>query len=296
MHLSITKELDGMRLDVALVSLLGVTRSEIQKRLSKGNVHVNGKVGKKNTRMYEGDTVVIEIEDKNVQEPLPIIVPKILHTDTECIVICKPRGLVVHPAPQHPSGTLVDFLLEHYPEMAKVGDDPQRPGIVHRLDKDASGVMVIARNQDSFDSLKRQFKIHTVKKEYYAVAYGVPLPLEGTISLLLGRRNSSPKIVASTQKGRKAITHYWVEKQAKFCSLVRIVTETGRTHQIRAHLYAVGNPLVGDTVYKSKKIKPIIVSRLMLHAYQLTFTDLTGKKQAFSCDIPEEFEEVLTKY
>ncbi len=295
MNHSITKEMDGMRLDKALTLLLeGQTRSHIQKRILLGAIQVNDIVGKNNTRVYEGDILVIEEEIPVIFTPEECPDPKILHEEKDFIVLCKPIGLVVHPALQHPRGTLVDFLLTRYPEIAKVGDDLIRPGIVHRLDKDASGVMVIARTQDGFDVLKRQFKIHSVHKEYYTVVYGKPLPLESTISLLLGRRNSSPKMVASTQEGRKAVTHYWVEKVGKFCSLVRVVTETGRTHQIRAHFYAIGHPIVGDKIYIGKKSKKIGAPRLMLHAYRLTFEDLSGAKRVFACDIPEEFEAVLT--
>jgi len=296
MRYKVTKEMDGTRLDVALAIVLIGTRSEAQKRIGRGSISVNGAVGKNSMRVSEGDQIDVLYEaPKEAPQKIPKS-PVILFEDGEMIVICKPAGLVVHPAPQHPTGTLVDFLLTSYPEIAKVGDDPNRPGIVHRLDKDASGVMVLARTSDSFDSLKHQFKIHAVHKEYYAVVYGTPSPRESTISLLLGRRNSSPKIVPSTVKGRKAVTHYWVEKKSKHCSLVRIVTETGRTHQIRAHFYAIGHPLVGDTVYKSKKIKPIAAPRLMLHAHRLTFKDLSGAQQVFECDIPKEFEVVLTNF
>ncbi len=297
MGIIITKEMDGVRLDKALVALLeGHSRSELQKKIIRGMVRVNNVVGKNNTCVYEGDVIEVEKELKNVSVPKSVASPQILYEDKDVIVICKPIGLVVHPATQHPNNTLVDFLLAQYPEIAKVGDDPVRPGIVHRLDKDASGVMVIARTHDSFDSLKRQFKLHHVDKEYYALVYGVPTPLESTISLRLGRRNSSPKVVASTQIGRSAVTHYWVERKSKFCSLVRIKIETGRTHQIRAHFCAIGHPLVGDKVYMSKKIKPIPAPRLMLHAYRLEFTDLAGQKRAFTCEVPKEFEEVLTVF
>lgn len=292
----LSQEMNGMRLDVALSVLLECSRAEAQKRIGNGAVHVNGEIGKNNTRVQEGDDIQIDEIVANATVSKVCSDPTILHEDNDVIVLCKPIGLVVHPSREHPDGTLADFLCKHYPEIAKVGDDPNRPGIVHRLDKDASGVMVVARNSDSFDSLKRQFKLHHVEKDYYAVCYGAPSPLEGTISLRLGRRNSSPKIVASAVTGRAATTHYWVEKKAKFCSLVRLKIETGRTHQIRVHMYAVGNPLVGDTVYASKKIRSIPAPRLMLHAYRLEFADLSGEKRAFTCDIPKEFDEVLTHY
>lgn len=295
-HYILSQEMDGMRLDVTLASLLQCSRAEAQKRIAAGAVHVRGAIAKNNTRVHEGDTVCIEEEIRAAVSPVQREDPKILYEDDDVIVLCKPVGLVVHPSREHPEGTLADFLCRRYPEIAKVGDDPNRPGIVHRLDKDASGVMVIARNEDSFDSLKRQFKLHHVEKDYYAICYGALSPLEGTISLRLGRKNSSPKIVARSTGGREATTHYWVEKKAKFCSLVRLKIETGRTHQIRAHLYAVGHPLVGDTVYASKKIRPIPAPRLMLHAYRLEFANLSGEKRTFECAVPKEFDAVLTHF
>lgn len=289
--------MDGMRLDKALVLLLKKTsRSEIQKRITLGLVDVNGSRGKNNLRVYKGDTVVVKKEKKKVSLPSAPVTVDVLYEDSDVIVICKPIGLVVHPTLHHPKGTLADILCKKYPEIAKVGDDPARPGIVHRLDKDASGIMLIARNQDSFDSLKRQFKLHEIEKEYYAIVYGNVKPTEGTISLMLGRRNSSPKIIASASKGRKATTHYWQEKTAGPCSLMRIETETGRTHQIRAHLYAVGHPLVGDVVYVGKKIKKIPSGRLMLHAYRIGFKDRKGLRRTFSCALPHVFSEMLLAY
>ncbi len=297
MRYTVTKEMNGMRLDKALVLLLKKTsRSEIQKRIALGLVDVNGSQGKNNLRISESDIIAVKKEKKKASLPSAPAIVDVLYEDSDVIVICKPIGLVVHPTLHHPKSTLADILCKKYPEIAKVGDDPSRPGIVHRLDKDASGIMLIARNQDSFDSLKRQFKLHEIEKEYYAIVYGEVKPAEGTISLMLGRRNSSPKIVASPIEGRKATTHYWQEKTSGPCSLVRIATETGRTHQIRAHLYAVGHPLVGDSVYVGKKIKKIPSQRLMLHAYRIGFKDREGLKKTFTCALPHMFSEMLLAY
>lgn len=285
---------NGMRLDQALAELItDQSRSSLQKWIRHGLVLVDGQTGKKNMRLKGGEAIrILEIPQQCAKKKVFSL--SIIHEDNEVIVIDKPCGLVVHPSTHHKEGTLVDLLIQHYPLIKKVGDDPIRPGIVHRLDKDASGVMVIAKTQDSFDSLRRQFKLHTIDKEYRALVYGIPSPTDGIITLSLGRRNSSPKIIASYGIGKSAETHYWVEKKYVSSSLVKVCTISGRTHQIRAHFTALGHPLVGDAVYTSKKIRPISCPRLMLHAYLISFNDLNGRRATYAVPLPKDFEMVLS--
>lgn len=293
MNLCTLSSHNGMRLDRALAQLItDKTRSALQKLISQELVYVDGKIGKKNTRLKGGEVIrILEIPQQCREKKVFSL--SIIHEDNEIIVVDKPCGLVVHPSIHHKEGTLVDLLIQHYPLIKKIGDDPIRPGIVHRLDKDASGIMVVAKTQDSFDSLKRQFKLHTVDKEYRALVYGVLSPTEGIITLSLSRRNSSPKIIASHDIGKRAETHYWIEKKYASSTLVKVRTMSGRTHQIRAHFTALGHPLVGDTVYVGKKIKPLPSSRLMLHAYRLSFHNLDGKRLTYYAPIGGDFEAVI---
>ena len=245
----------------------------------------------------------------------------IIHEEPDFIVINKPAGLVVHQAEGHKApDTLVNGLLARYPEIARVGDDLIRPGIMHRLDGDVSGVMVIARTQDMFDHLKKQFKVHEVEKEYVAAVEGVGQPPQGTIEFAIARKGAKMVARPKGEEGRKAVTEYetipWsslrglrlgsedaaISRGAEIAtprlrvgarddkvSLLRIITHTGRTHQIRVHLKAKGWPIVGDRLYGSKlsKVSKLSeASRLMLHARKLVFKDLTGKKREFIIEPP----------
>jgi 23S rRNA pseudouridine1911/1915/1917 synthase len=217
------------------------------------------------------------------------------------VVLDKPSGLLVHAANHHPGAdTLVQWLLERYPEVEGVGEESDRPGIVHRLDMDVSGVMVVARTQAMYDHLKRQFQNHEVQKTYLALVHGVPGKPDGTISFPLGRSRRNAGRMASqplpTEKTRDAVTHFAVQEQFTHLTLLEVTIETGRTNQIRAHLLAFGLPIVGDTVYASKSVKQkVALDRPFLHSWKLAFTDLAGSLRHFEVPLPEVLTALLAK-
>ncbi len=217
------------------------------------------------------------------------------------LVLEKPSGLLVHAANHHPGAdTLVGWLLEHYPDVKGVGEEADRPGIVHRLDMDVSGVMVVPRTQAMYDHLKQQFQNHEVEKMYLALVHGVPGKPDGTISFALGRSRRNAGRMASqpaaTNKTRGAVTRYAVKEQFRHLTLLEITIETGRTNQIRAHLLAFGLPIVGDTVYASKSVKQkVVLDRPFLHSWKLGFTDLQGVKISNESPLPIQLQDLLQK-
>jgi 23S rRNA pseudouridine1911/1915/1917 synthase len=225
--------------------------------------------------------------------------PTILFESPDYIVLDKPSGLLVHAAEHHEGeATLVDWLKTHYPDTAKVGEDPARPGIIHRLDMDVSGALVIARTQEMYEHLKTQFKKHEVEKLYLALVHGVPGKPDGTISFPLGRSRRNAGRMASqpsaTERTRDAVTHYAVREQFTHLTLLEITIETGRTNQIRAHLLAFGLPIVGDHVYSSKTVKQKVeFDRPFLHSWKLGFTDLAGIKHTYEAPLPEALQNLL---
>ena len=307
----ITPEHANSRLDLFLTEKMGeCSRSQIQKMIKEGAVTVDGKTVAPHRFLKEGDRVVIPalssvipakagiqtIPTEGRNSAVRISAPRMIAETPDYLIIEKPVGLVVHPGVKRERDTLVDWLLAHYPEIKKIGDDPLRPGIVHRLDKDASGVMVVARTQDSFESLIRQFKLRQVKKEYMALVSGRVTPTDGVIDLPIGRSAKDyTKRAAHAKEGRSAITKYEVVDQYKHTALVHVMPETGRTHQIRVHFFAKGNPIVGDSIYKQKKTKPAVAERLMLHAVLLGFRDLSGEWQEYRVEPSEEFETLVQR-
>ncbi|PKL72091.1 RNA pseudouridine synthase [Candidatus Kuenenbacteria bacterium HGW-Kuenenbacteria-1] len=219
------------------------------------------------------------------------------------LIINKPSGLIVHPTTFKEKNTLVDFLIEYDPDIKNVGDDKElRPGIVHRLDKDVSGLMVIAKTQKAFDYLKEQFKERKVKKEYYALVYGDIKEEKGIIDLALGfsKRKSKIKMtVFSQNKSKTAITEYEVLKRFLNFTFLKVRIKTGRTHQIRAHLNFIGHPILGDKIYRNKGLerkmkKKIKLDRIFLHSFKLGFFDLENKWVEFEKDLPEELKKTMS--
>lgn len=295
MNIEISKEMAGKRLDaVLLLSMQDITRSQIQKMIRGGLILVNQKNVKSGYVVRVGDSINVNDEER-VERVLPTLTPIVLDETAEFIVIDKPSGLTVHPAARSKGSTLVDWLIDKYPEIEKVGDDPLRPGIVHRLDKDASGVMVVARTNDSFEALKRQFKLRRVEKEYLVLAHGKVSPEQGDITFSLARSKQERTKFVASNIGRAAHTSYVVERYFDEASLVRAMPSTGRTHQIRVHFYAKGNPLVGDPIYK-KKGAITSAERLMLHAYRLVFNDLSGQKRDYVCNPDQSFESIVGRF
>lgn len=289
MVFTITSEHAKMRLDMFLKEHFpDLSRAHLQKIVKAGQVTVNGQKVTPHHFLKQGDEVeaVIEPVASLQMVPNPGIPLEIIHEEANFIVISKPTGLVVHQAEGHKEpDTLANGLLAKYPEVAKVGDDPVRPGIMHRLDADVSGVMVIARTQDMFDHLKKQFKVHEVEKEYIAMVEGKVTPPSGVIEFAIAPKGSKMVARPKGQDGKIAVTEYEVVETFKNLNItkLRITIRTGRTHQIRVHLKAKGWPIVGDRLYGRAG------ERLMLHARKISFKDLTGKKREFSIELPKKF-------
>ncbi len=292
------EEVKGHRLDVFLVSCVkGLTRSQAQKSIEAGMVKVSGLERKAGYRLREGEVVSVEEEVKPEPSRLePQDIPlRIIYSDPDIIIIDKPSGLVVHPGAGVISGTLANALLFHFPEIAEIGR-PDRPGIVHRLDKDTSGVMVAARSVPAYMSLTSQFKKRLVKKTYLALAWGRFGVMEGKYDWPIGRHvNQGCRISIHTRAPKEAETFFQVLKIFKETTFLEMRPVTGRTHQIRVHLAAAGHPIVGDPLYGKKK-EERISPRLFLHANILSIIHpATGERMEFGSPLPYELEEVLAK-
>jgi 23S rRNA pseudouridine1911/1915/1917 synthase len=273
------------------------SRARWQDLVRSGHVLVNGEPRKPHYLLREGDHVAYQIPAPELTGLVPEARPlSIVYEDADVIVLDKPPDLVVHPAPGHPSGTLVNALLHHCTDLAGIGGE-LRPGIVHRLDKDTSGVMVVAKNDSAMNHLARQFKQHEVKKEYLAVVWGHPEPLSGTIESLIGRSlHNRKKMTDRPARGRRALTRYSTVESLDHASLLRVGIETGRTHQIRVHLASRGHPVVGDRQYGRARATrlPVQVGRQMLHAHRLGFVHPgTGEEMEFEAPMPEDMQVLV---
>lgn len=292
------------RLDKFLHSILPeFSRANLQRAIRQGEIIVNDKKVTVHHWLRSGDK--IEIKDLIAPPQVTIkpdhnVVYKLVAEAPAYLVIDKPAGLVVHPATGVHEPTLADGLAAKYPEIIKVGDDPLRPGIVHRLDREVSGLLVIARDQAMYENLKKQFKNRTIDKEYTGLVIGrVPQP-SGTINFPLARsKRNHGKIAARSheaQDTREAITHYEVSQYFQQTTLLKLKIETGRTHQIRVHLAALGFPLVGDALYRPPKLAfKVTPGRIFLHASALSFFDLENKQQKFTSALPTELDDFLKK-
>jgi 23S rRNA pseudouridine1911/1915/1917 synthase len=293
------------RLDLYLKNHLLITRSQAQKIIKDGRVKLNGMIAKPHTPVSAGMEIVIveqrteegaghEQDDWDMERMNQKI--SVLYEDGDLVVINKPAGLLVHPATGREGKTLIDWLKNHTPSIKDVGP-PERPGLVSRLDRLASGVMVIAKTPEAFVHLKQQFQNKTIEKEYCALVHGYMPKETGTIRLSIGRSREKARMAArSDQKdGREAITHYEVQERFKNFTLLLVRTETGRTHQIRAHFHALGHPVVGDPLYRIKGIKLFPLGRLFLHAEKLSLELLNGGRKTFTAPLPQELEAVLQK-
>jgi len=301
------KGLNHERLDLKLVKTTGLTRSQVQKIIKNGGVKVNDLVVK-TPHAFISSEDKIKIAD-NYRDTVGK--PKLktdnhlklnfLFEDKDVVVFEKPAGLMVHEATGKNEITVTDLLIKHCPAIKKIGDDPRRPGIVHRLDKLASGVMIAAKTPTAFDFLKKQFSEHATKKEYLVLVYGTPGKDNGTISFKLGRSKTKGRMVAhpaDSEDGKEAITHFEVIQRFKTNALLRVIIETGRTHQIRAHFRAMNLPVVGDPLYKKnymKNIKPIPLPRLFLHAHKLTIPLPDGSTPTFESPLPDELKQILNE-
>ncbi len=302
----VTESEDGLRLDRALGDLFpSYSRNFLANLVTDGHVHIDGAPAKKvSQRVETGQRVTIDVPPAApatiASQDLPLTV---IYEDADVVVIDKPAGLVVHPAAGHADSTLVNALLFHVKDLSGVGGEI-RPGIVHRLDKDTSGVMVIAKHDDAHRKLTANWNTDRVRKEYVALVYGTPASDRGTIDAPIGRDPRDRKRMAVVPEGRNAITDYELSERLRYASLLRCRLRTGRTHQIRVHMKHLGHPIVGDPLYSGpqwrgipdKKIQKVLSSlqRQMLHAAKITFEHPgTGTVVSFEAPLPEDFRAVL---
>jgi 23S rRNA pseudouridine1911/1915/1917 synthase len=285
----------GQRLDVFLSSHLPeLSRSQAQKLVAEQGVRLNGTWTKASHKLRAGDIIEVELGETKKSQLAPENIPlDILYQDGHIIVLNKPAGLVVHPGAGVESGTLVNALVYHFPGIENVGH-PERPGIVHRLDKETSGVMVVARSELAYTELKRQFKAREVEKVYLALVWGHLQVEEGKIDWALGRHpRHRQRISIRSRKLRAALTYYSVKKILEEFTLLEVKPVTGRTHQIRVHFAAAGHPIVGDTRYGGKD-KARRYTRLYLHAWHLVFAHpVTKNLLEFYAPVPPEFQDII---
>lgn len=284
----------GTRIDKYISALMeGKSRSYIQGMIEKGGVIVNGSIKKSNYTVKEGDVISVTIpepEEMNIKpEKIPL---EILYEDSDLVVVNKKQGMVVHPASGIYSGTLVNALLEHCTDLSGI-NGVLRPGIVHRIDKNTSGILVIAKNDNSHNILAHQLKEHTMTRVYYALVEGIIKKDEGTVDTQIGRHPAEKIKMAVVREGKRAVTHYRVVQRYKAHTLVECVLETGRTHQIRVHMAHIGHPVVGDPVYGHKKQRFKLEGQL-LHAKKLGFVHpSTNKYVEFESSLPDHFVKIL---
>lgn len=291
LKLTIDSAMTG-RIDKELAHhLTDISRSQLQKWIEDGNVTVNGEKVKPKYKLVVGDRVVVQPEKPQKIDLEPENIPlDIVYEDDDVIVVNKPQGMVVHPAPGHPNHTLVNALLYHSPLSTINGEF--RPGIVHRIDKDTSGLLMIAKNDLAHRSLAAQLKEKTNEREYVALVHGVIKEERGTIDAPLGRSKKDRKKQAVVEDGRHAVTHFKVLERFQHYTLVSCRLETGRTHQIRVHMKYIGHPLAGDPLYGPRKTLP--GNGQYLHARLLGFKHpRTGKQMTFTSTLPEYFQKMI---
>ncbi|MBR5648507.1 RluA family pseudouridine synthase [Pseudobutyrivibrio sp.] len=286
----------GIRIDKFLASAIpDKSRSHYQKAIDNGLVLVNGKTVKSKYQTRLGDEIVISIEPVKEIDILPEDIPiDILYEDDDVIVVNKPKGMVVHPAPGHYSGTLVNALMFHCRDSLSGINGEIRPGIVHRIDMNTTGSLLVCKNDKAHNNIAAQIKVHSVNRIYKGIVIGNFKDEEGTINAPIGRNPKDRKKMAVVANGREAITHYTVLEQFKGYSYVQFKLETGRTHQIRVHMAHIGHPLLGDDIY-GKAVKNI--EGQTLHAQTLGFEQpTTGEYIEVNAPLPLYFEELLAKY
>jgi len=278
--------------------LSDLSRSRIQQLIEQGNVQLNGKIcTSKKLNVKVGDRVTLEIPEAQPLELQAEDIPlDILYEDDQLLILNKPAGLVVHPAPGHPDGTLVNALLAHCPNLPGIGG-VQRPGIVHRLDKDTTGAIAIAKTDIAYQSLQAQLQAKTARREYLGVVYGAPKAESGIIDLPIGRHPQDRKkmaIITVEQGGRSAVTHWQVLERLGNYTLIHFQLETGRTHQIRVHSAKIGHPIVGDPVYSSGHSVGVNLPGQALHAWRLKLQHpISGEFIEVTAPPPNTFTKLL---
>ena len=296
---AVLPEQEGKRIDAFVCEQLdGITRSMVQNWIEQGHVTLaSGKTIKKNYKVNAGDTVIVQMPEPQSVEIEPENIPiDIVYEDEDIIVVNKARGMVVHPAVGNWNGTLVNALMYHCGDRLSGINGEIRPGIVHRIDKDTSGLLVVAKNDLAHQSLAEQIACHSAAREYQAIVVGAPREDQGTIAQPIGRHKVDRKKMAIVPEGRHAVTHYQVLKRFRGYSLLAFQLETGRTHQIRVHMASIGHPIIGDPLYGLKKDRFSSLDGQCLHAWRLSLDHpRTGERMVFEAPLPEYFTAILNK-
>ena len=317
-RITVDEKQTAIRLDVFLFDKMpNVTRNKIKEGIKEGHVLVNKNKIKPSYKVKPGDSIQVKI--LKTIKPTDIkpenISLDILYEDKELLIVNKPAGMVVHPAHENWEGTLVNALVYHFKNLPEMEGNEGRPGLVHRIDKETSGLLVIAKTNKAMDSLAKQFKNHSIERKYQALIWGTPKVVEGTINVNLRRSLKDRRIVegyAENTLGKKAITHYKVLENIHYLSLIECELETGRTHQIRAHMKHLGHPIFcdktygGNTIVKGNRFSNYkrfvensfkLINRQALHAKSLGFVHpITKKKMHFETDLPQDIQEVISKW
>ncbi|MFH0853853.1 MAG: RluA family pseudouridine synthase [bacterium] len=288
---------DGSRLDRWLADHLNqYSRSHLQKLITKGEVRVNDKIVTPHYRLKCRDQVTLNHELVPDSTPGNWGEISLVEENNDYLVVNKPSGILTHPAPGSTEKTLTDWLIEKYPDIAHVGEDLTRPGIVHRLDRDVSGLILVPRSNDSFSYFKKQFQSRNIAKTYLALVYG-QIDEDGKIDLPIARSRSNRNRMAarSDGQGRPALTSYKIIKKYPHLTFLEVMPKTGRMHQIRVHLKAIGNSIVGDKLYAPEPSRSTNLPRIFLHAYQLRFTDINGQTKQYQSPLPNSLQSFLAK-
>lgn len=300
-EIKVKPEEAGKRIDIFTSEKTGISRSQIQKLIDKGSLLVNERPVARNYRLKADDFIYLIIEEKTGDELIPELLPvQIQYQDEHLIVVDKPHGMVVYPAAGHNRGTLMNAIKYHSKSLATIGG-PLRPGVVHRLDKDTSGIMVVALNDKAYYSLIEQFKNRTIKRRYLALIYGNIKENSGEISVRIGRSESDRKKMSTrVRRGKEAITSWRVIERFQNATLIEARLRTGRTHQIRVHFASIGHPVLGDRIYgkkialDTKSRRKILFPRQMLHAELLGFVHpISGEYLEFTSPLSEDMKEKI---
>ncbi len=293
----VSQEEKGKRLDTYIPSVdTDITRTSAQRLIEDGNILVNGKNAKVSYKIQENDKISVEIpKPKQIELKAQNIPIEIIYEDSDIIVVNKPKGMVVHPANGNPDGTLVNAIMAICKDSLSGIGGEIRPGIVHRIDKDTSGLLIVAKNDNAHVKMSEQIKNHEVKKTYIALVRGVFKENEATIDMPIGRSTSDRKKMAVNKNGKNAITHIKVLKRFDKYTLLKVNIETGRTHQIRVHLSHIGYPIVGDYTYSNGKNEFDVIGQC-LHAQKLEFKHpITQKDMCLEAELPQYFKDILDK-
>ncbi|MBO4276859.1 MAG: RluA family pseudouridine synthase [Clostridia bacterium] len=285
------------RLDVAVSELFGISRARSQELLAQGNVRLNGTLREKKFRVSPGDRITAEIPESQELQAVPQDIPvDIVYEDEHLLVVDKPRGMVVHPAAGNPDGTLVNALLFHCRGRLSSINGVIRPGIVHRIDKDTSGLLIVAKTDEAHRGLAEQIAKHTFTRRYEAIVGGRFKEQSGTVDAPIGRHKTDRKKMAVTQPNSKpAVTHWRVISESEKYTRVECTLETGRTHQIRVHMAYIGHPVAGDAVYGSEKYKLGMEGQCLFAKYIAFTHPVTGEPLAFEAPLPEYFKAALKR-